>query len=73
MADRLQENRERFYEALREAGHTLEMDEDGKVNAFALCYGFHNGPRCVTCGEDWCEHCEGVIGKCSGLKDPDHA
>lgn len=47
----------KFYQRLRDAGHTLELDECGNVDDFAMSYEHHNGPRCVTCGETWCEHC----------------
>ena len=58
---------EKFYEKLRAAGHVLKRDEfePGKVDNFALDYGYNNGPVCVTCGDSWCEHCEDHIDPCS--------
>lgn len=38
-------------------GHKLRRDDDGCVDGFVCCSGFHNGPGCETCGDSWCEHC----------------
>jgi hypothetical protein len=39
-------------------GHTWETDGNGKINVFALDAGYHNGPRCTSCGYSFCEHCQ---------------
>lgn len=39
-----------------------------KVDNFALDSGYHNGPKCVNCGESFCVHChpERLKEKCQG-------
>ena len=37
--------------------HKMYMDDDGRVDVWRLCEGFHNGPECRRCGS-WCEHCD---------------
>ena len=61
-------------------GHVWELnnhnnsDDDsdyGKsVNIFAYEIGYHNGPRCVNCGYEFCHHClsEFNIPKCPRAK-----
>jgi hypothetical protein len=55
-----------YLEALEEAGHVLERDEDGDVDTFAYEYGYHNGPVCVNCQRSWCVHCEDSFDFCIG-------
>lgn len=38
--------------------HDWERDEDGKIDWFALDYGFHNGPGCSRCNYSFCIHCD---------------
>lgn len=38
-------------------GHTLRRGADGDIDSFVVDAGFHNGPGCIVCGDDWCEHC----------------
>lgn len=38
--------------------HDWETDEDGKINEWAMSYGFHNGPSCNRCGYSFCMHCK---------------
>lgn len=38
--------------------HDWERDEDGKIDEFALDYGFHNGPGCSRCYYSFCIHCD---------------
>lgn len=42
----------------KDRGHVWQLDEDGEVDSFALCYEYHNGPSCVRCGYSYCEHCD---------------
>ena len=46
-----------FYEALEATGHVLVRDASGNVDAWQLDYDVHNGPKCVKCGQTWCQHC----------------
>lgn len=47
----------------RSKGHTWVRDDmvypDGyvPVDQFQLSEGYHNGPRCESCGYEFCEHC----------------
>jgi hypothetical protein len=59
--------------AFRQAGHSAEKDEDGRVDKFAYNpHDPHNGPRCIKCGEGWCWHCTGpwdiAEQKCGGAE-----
>ena len=38
--------------------HDWETDEDGKIDMFAMEYGYHNGPRCKRCYHSFCIHCK---------------
>lgn len=61
----MNKDNEEWFEAARKAGHSLEL-YDGEVDIFAYDCGFHNGPRCISCHQSWCMHCEGPkdIGTC---------
>lgn len=62
--------KENFYNRLRELGHVLKTDEDGRVDQFVCDGGHHNGPGCVRCGRNWCQWCKLVYEKpCSGSAD----
>ena len=37
--------------------HKFIYDKDGKIDNFILDYEYHNGPKCIRCGESFCEHC----------------
>ena len=37
--------------------HKFIRDKDGSIDNFVLDVGYHNGPRCLRCGESFCEHC----------------
>lgn len=40
-------------------GHVWQKNEyDDKVDIMAMCYDFHNGPKCINCGYDFCHHCQ---------------
>lgn len=54
-----------YHQKLEEAGHKLRR-HDGEVDIFVLNYGFHNGPGCIKCGDEWCHHCKGPIVPCIG-------
>ena len=41
-------------------GHIWEKREDGTVDMMAMSVDFHNGPRCINCGDEYCEHCVGT-------------
>jgi hypothetical protein len=41
-------------------GHIWEKWEDGTVDMMAMSIEFHNGPRCINCGDEYCEHCVGT-------------
>lgn len=59
--------RDPFIRSLEQAGHELELDNKGEVDMLALDAEPHNGPRCVKCGESWCEHClYEVVEVCEG-------
>jgi hypothetical protein len=39
-------------------GHIWKVDDDGDLDIFAFACGpYCNGPRCVTCGYGFCQHC----------------
>ena len=40
------------------AEHDWELDEEGKIDTFAMDVDFHNGPVCKRCHYSFCEHCE---------------
>jgi hypothetical protein len=43
-------------------GHTWRTRSDGiTVHDFAYDDENHNGPRCVTCGFYFCEHCHNFV------------
>jgi len=42
----------------KEHGHEWKMTEEGRIDVFALAYGYHNGPECAKCGYDFCQHCK---------------
>ncbi len=44
-------------QAAEHLGHRLVRDSDGSIDMFQVDIGFHNGPRCELCDEEWCEHC----------------
>lgn len=46
-------------------GHTWEKDEDGEIDTFAYASGYHNGPRCITCGYVYCVFCTSPIEPCN--------
>ena len=50
-------SRDSWFRVMKEKGHTPQLNEDGKIDMFALDAGHHNGPMCETCGDCWCEHC----------------
>ena len=37
--------------------HDWYLNEDGDIDVWQLDEGFHNGPRCRSCGYTFCEHC----------------
>jgi len=40
-------------------GHLFRTtDNEGTIDNWALDSGFHNGPKCVSCKQKFCEHCE---------------
>lgn len=53
------EEKEAWRAALVRNGHAPALDDDGKIDIWALDYSFHNGPACDTCHETWCMHCVG--------------
>jgi hypothetical protein len=53
-----------WWKKLDESGHVLAKDAHGDIDFFALNHGIHNGPACVTCGAQWCEHCQPEIEPC---------
>lgn len=39
-------------------GHVWQKNDDGTTDTIAMdSDSGHNGPRCVNCGESFCEHC----------------
>lgn len=54
------------YARFIDKGHVLRLDEDGRVDYFALEVDNHNGPMCLECQEFWCEHCDEQIKACPG-------
>jgi hypothetical protein len=38
--------------------HDWALDEDGKVDTFALNIENHNGPHCLRCDQYICHHCK---------------
>lgn len=38
--------------------HQWRRTEKGKIDEFAMCFDYHNGPACERCGYSFCEHCE---------------
>ena len=40
-------------------GHVWEKnDYNDNVNIFAYSNGYHNGPKCINCGYEFCQHCK---------------
>jgi hypothetical protein len=37
--------------------HVFKLDEWGDKDDFALSIGNHNGPKCVLCCKNSCQHC----------------
>jgi hypothetical protein len=37
--------------------HKWQKTQDGKINNWAYSEGYSNGPKCVECGYEFCEHC----------------
>lgn len=66
MSETLEEYQARFVAAIREKGHFVALNEEGKPDFWVCEYDHHNGPGCETCGESWCEHCVGpeAVGPC---------
>ncbi|MCP4113804.1 MAG: hypothetical protein GY737_00080 [Desulfobacteraceae bacterium] len=47
-----------YHYEINPKGHVWEQEEDyEEVNFFAYNIDFHNGPRCVNCGYEFCHHC----------------
>lgn len=40
------------------ATHEWIKDDDGEVDIWQVAADYHNGPRCVKCGMEFCHHCE---------------
>lgn len=38
--------------------HQWRRTAEGKIDEFAMCFDYHNGPVCERCGYSFCEHCE---------------
>lgn len=38
--------------------HVWQKDDNGNIDEFAVDSGFHNGPRCIICHDEFCTHCE---------------
>lgn len=71
---------------LQELGHVLKTNKDtamewgdyacGETDEIDICAysnGFHNGPVCKLCGDEWCVHCGAMkqiwpMEKCKGKK-----
>ena len=47
----------KIIEWMKAKGHSPILTGAGDVDAWALNYGYHNGPGCSICGEMWCVHC----------------
>lgn len=43
-------------EALRAAGHTAKLDENGNIDFLDLG-DIHDGPQCSACYAVWCRNC----------------
>ena len=39
------------------AKHVWKKNDDGTIDTFAYSYEHHNGPVCLVCGREFCEHC----------------
>lgn len=48
---------QKWDEALKAAGHTPVLNEDGRTDFIAYAPDGHNGPRCTVCDEHWCMWC----------------
>lgn len=55
LAGRLERDRREYPQSPK--SHDWVRNELGLVDYFQLEAGFHNGPRCERCGEEFCEHC----------------
>jgi hypothetical protein len=59
-----------YYARWIDAGHVLRLDERGNVDYFGHECDGHNGPICIECEDQWCEHCVHAsrekIEKCEG-------
>jgi len=55
----------------KQHGHEWKKDSDGNIDEFAMSYGNHNGPECVKCGYDYCQHCKSEfdVPKCTKQAD----
>lgn len=54
----MNKTQQKWYDAMREKGHTPRMDVDfGGLNMFFCDEDVHNGPGCETCYWSTCEHC----------------
>jgi hypothetical protein len=49
--------------------HVWDRNADGSIDQFALDVDYHNGPRCVNCGESFCWHCTEDPGECREYKE----
>ncbi len=61
---------DKWVAAMKAKGHMPQLDEDGKLDAFALEYDHHNGPRCAACDWGCCWHCDSIddIPECDVLE-----
>lgn len=53
-----------YYDLIEDHGHVLLREADGSIDYFGIEYEHHNGPRCVRCGNGWCQHCRDEITPC---------
>lgn len=62
--------RDEWSEAFLAAGHTFMLNEFGEPDFWVNAVGFHNGPKCSTCGWSCCVHCTPTenIPRCNGPK-----